>query len=1661
MPREQQLASGQTFTVSDDATDEQVASFLESRGLSDQAPDVEQEQAVEEQQVPTRLFPRIPGLGKIPGVGGALRKVGDVFDIASKGFIRGTFRTARLIGFAKEAAGGQAAQALNGIVNWQSGLLVGGAGPESQRFTNPFEGEGMADTIFGPVAESAALAPKPEIRDTGWTRALVEGRFDVLVEKFADGVGEATPSFAATLAAYFVAGPVGAGLVGGGLEGASQFEQAITNEETLEEALKQGRIVAGGAVVLNAIPFVRPLHRFLPVNKAGVAGTILLDAIAEGTTETLEGGLDPIAKLQEIPKTREGLVKLFTDIRDGVWGESGAFVTAAFMGGIGINPARRYRTIVINDVIDTLEKGAANRELSPPEQAALFQKQLQRVQQVAADNPEASLLDAMQREEELSGFDVLPERPQIERVEGPLPPAAPLAGEPGGPPLPGEGAIGPEVELGEEGVVTPAPPPAPPAPAPVPQQVPPPRGSVKKDSVDAQRVFSWGRNNPVEASAIVESAAGNDGVPVRSVFEEITGETGVNASGRRAFADALQLEQQPASERVRPVIEELEASKRLTQGAPIGSYAHPDSAALIMGDHQIPIQPGSVVGEGEHVVFQNRPDMPIQLMAAAQRLKAIARSSTRLERGVSGLFSAGQVDVLNDRLRYSGAEITLEDIRNSRSFGHEVGHAIDHELLYTPRAMLKRIDGKKTTLGDRFGDSFIDEGAMIEELRRVSFDISRPLSPEDRNSPNAEDHINNYRMTAEELIADYMTVYFHDPNVARENAPLFTQKFEEKLQSNSEIRAVVEETVTGKVAPVMPVRPDQPMENPVQMPGTIPPRAFTLEPGSEPTAKLATMDIIRDQVRTFKAKTRSAYIRANGWINGNKGAGIPPLSERQLNDVGAFVEGVPNLQVRGDTAEAVSGRMTDRMKQVVNEYRFFQELARQEINTYLADYGQDEYIAFLENYLAHFYVPTDNNEGARKSLREWAKDSPNAKKRKLPTLQEAVAMGRTPITQDAAKLYKMWADVNWKVATNIGIIADLKNVVTEEGNPAIAPRNTAPTGYSPYHHPAINRVFGTKTKTGATILREGPAMVHPDLVKVLDTVLSDPFSNKWVNKMNLLNGISKKMQLSFSLFHHLSLTESAQAVLARTWNPIRGLLVIGEKGQPLITQPHRIGARIMDNDPDKMEDAVMSGLEAGPSSDAFVTQFAKTMANTEARLRASTNTAAPLARVAVTYARKFNERWDKALWDRYHAGLKVFSWDDMVGEFIKRNPQAGASELRTAKQAIAAHINNAFGGQEWETKFWSNPKTRQVLQWSMLAPDWTLSNLNIAASGVEGIAQAIAPGSTQKLRERIGKATGNPEEGLRPLPDSVRNFKRDAGIIYWRNMIPTLWASAAGLQAAIYYAFGDDDENDTPWIWENEPGKTWDIDVTPIFRNMGLKEADENSQRYYVHFGKQARETMGWFEHPVQTLFGKSSPVVHTAIEQTLGVESLAFGEPFNTQWIQDEKQGLETIPGRASAIASKFIPMAFGGSNFAFAAPLSKGMTRWKGQRAYEQAFEAYADPGIISGFSKNIPNYTSRLDTLVEDITEAAQLNGHDSKTMMQAAAAVVRGRVYRRFLEAVERGDLADMEEFADQVVRLGASVDNIQQSAARRGIDLTRDDSRAIRETVRGARRRIRQ
>jgi hypothetical protein len=757
-------------------------------------------------------------------------------------------------------------------------------------------------------------------------------------------------------------------------------------------------------------------------------------------------------------------------------------------------------------------------------------------------------------------------------------------------------------------------------------------------------------------------------------------------------------------------------------------------------------------------------------------------------------------------------------------------------------------------------------------------------------------------------------------------------------------------------------------------------------------AESAVTDLVKDKVRTQRAETAVRNKVANDWER--------KLSEREREDIGAAVEGIGNLRT-GKSAEEIKRSLTIKQREVMNEYRVEQEKARQEVNKYLRDNTDvNEYISFIENYIPHFYVRTEGKKVVSGKVSKWAQESPNAKQRKLPTLAEARELGLEPITQDIARLHKMWADLNWRVATNRAFLEKLPEARTEDGNPVIVGAKNAPAGYVPApDNFAIRRKFG-----------EG-AKIHPDIAPHMRVLFENPMSHKFWRAAEGFNAAAKKMMLSLSFFHHIALTESSQAVLARPWNPIRGVMLAFEKNpatgkRMLVNQPHRVGKDLINN-PEFVRDAVGHGLQLGFPSDINYSRIQRALNWAEAKTRKI-----PGLSAATRGLRKVNQAWDKALWDNYHNGLKAFAYYDTVEKLSRKLPPD--RDMGKVKEKVAEFINDAFGGQEWELKgshrkkyfrFWAHPKMMQAVQMGALAPDWTYSNISVAKKAVTRVKDPIA-------RKMYGR--------------------------YWGRMIPTLAATTAGLQYALYKSFGDDSKGDSPWFWDNEMGHRLDIDITPLMRKVMGEDYD--NRRYYIHPGKQARENLNWLTDPFKTALYKSSPVVHAAFEQMTGTSG-DFDLPFR------EMAAWESIPSRAKHEASRFLPLAWRANNFAFTLPRSKGMSPYKARGIMMDAIDAYANPSWLEKGLHGRADFERKFDGMVEEVRDALKANGFDPDKVQQDAVSALRGKYASRILKAAQEGEpIEDSSDDARAYVRLGGKFKSLMQSAKRKNPEVKLDSKK---------------
>jgi hypothetical protein len=950
------------------------------------------------------------------------------------------------------------------------------------------------------------------------------------------------------------------------------------------------------------------------------------------------------------------------------------------------------------------------------------------------------------------------------------------------------------------------------------------------------------------------------------------------------------------------------------------------------------------------------------------------------------LDSPARYKELQDALSaFTGSGIELQTIENLITLSHEVGHALDY-----------RLNGNKypNSIKERFTTE-LSEADLIKELKEVTL-YMRPT-----------EKMEGRREKLTELMADAYSLYLLDPELAKTKAPNMTKLIEKQLTENADIGKVVKETI-GLRSFV-----ENPAEN-LDISSIRPvgePRSLLPDDIVNPTE--ATKQLILNMRRTMQHKMSFINNRVSDWKKA--------LPEGKREDIGAAVEKIGNLKT-GKTYEQIMSELTPEERNILARYRYHQEKERQEVNKLLQSVGEQEYINYIEDYLNHQYIGSSKKKKA--FVGKWMKNSPNAKKRVFPTLQEAVDAGLTPLTQDFAELHKMWGAMNWRVALNRAFVYELRNLTDEEGIPLMQKPGEAPAGWEIVQHPAVQQIYAKKNKDGTLELWHGGAALHPDVYQVCQQVFQKPFTHNIVKTIETVNSTAKTMMLTFSFFHHIALTESAMATLIKfpfidpkvkgqIRQPFRGIVLIGPESETLgtgikipgtdwyISMPHKAGLELMNNTNFMRDIALESGTVLNQVHDTQANNVIKILRAAEAKTAKM-----PLVSALPRALRQLFEWNNRTLWEHLHSGLKAYAYYDLTREWLSTMPEEiSSAEIREGKHKLGGLINDAFGGQEWERyaeQFWATPQGRQILHMSMLAPDWTISNARM------GMRAGSAIYETAKR-----KVTGTQSE----QSAAVDKFLDKSTNRYWRNMMLVYFTTVAILNFAL---------NDR-WPWENEPDHKMDVDVTNIMLNMPWVKDD--GRRYYVKAGKQWREVMRYFTEPRKLLGAKASPLMHQAVEQATNV-SLGYG--WETPWADEDLSFLERSGLRLLNVVEMFKPFSVRGNQFALTFPLSRGLGNWKATKAMEEIIKAQVDPTLYERLMKK-----DNADKLIGELVDGITLNNLDADQIWRQANSNVRSKYYGKMWLAIDKENWKEADRIAKILLELGVEWDSLKQSGKTRG------------------------
>lgn len=566
-------------------------------------------------------------------------------------------------------------------------------------------------------------------------------------------------------------------------------------------------------------------------------------------------------------------------------------------------------------------------------------------------------------------------------------------------------------------------------------------------------------------------------------------------------------------------------------------------------------------------------------------------------------------------------------------------------------------------------------------------------------------------------------------------------------------------------------------------------------------------------------------------------------------------------------------------------------------------------VGFVEDYVTHIW---DISKGKKAEVVNYfATKNPFTKKRTIPTLEEGIALGLKPKTTNIAELLRIYDQYKIKTVHNLNFAKGLKDLVGADGEPLMMRIDKAPEGWVTIDHPAMSRAMAIgKIGDKGVLLQKVPVKVHPEIAKEVKIIFDKPFSHAAITAFETVNAFAKKGMLSLSFFHHHALTESAFSTgigwkATKQWNPYKIVKALKNKDYEIFKRQ------------ELAKDAIDSGVTFGALSDV---QRAKVQQSLVSLERIAKNT--PGAKQLTWGIRKANELWDSALWDYYHNSLKLWAYEKNVFDALKFGKKKLGrdmlpEEMTAVKKQMASFVNDSFGGQNWEmNRILGNPKVRQMLHWTLLAPDWTFSVLK----------QAVAPFKGGYLQF---KAKGAPTELAYIQQKLAGKTLTRQGAMFWAKAATYFTLIA---QTANYFATKKE-YGEGRFTWDNPEGHTLNIFIG---RN---KDGTEQ----YARMGKQFREVLEWGMNPIKKVGAKLSPVVREGMRQVTAHDP---GSGYPTEWA--DKEGLATIPERLASIVE--MPMPFSlrpyvksrPGVFMFTFPTSKGMTNYKAVQIFKKALKA-----------------------------------------------------------------------------------------------------------------------
>lgn len=353
-----------------------------------------------------------------------------------------------------------------------------------------------------------------------------------------------------------------------------------------------------------------------------------------------------------------------------------------------------------------------------------------------------------------------------------------------------------------------------------------------------------------------------------------------------------------------------------------------------------------------------------------------------------------------------------------------------------------------------------------------------------------------------------------------------------------------------------------------------------------------------------------------------------------------------------------------------------------------------------ENYVNRIYAPEKNADFVKSELRQGVKQGTgHALQRSYETMELAEMDGRRFATTDAADLASVY---NGEIA-RANAARSMADRMAESGLGAWKQPGNVPEGWEQVG--GLEKRVPIQGPEGKAALDEKGNQIHASSVFVAPEgiakglkAISDPDFAKKIDALREVQkyqGLVKTVDLSFSFFHHLSMMaqlaysgDLSSLLQVRNLDGFLDAPEFKEREQEFVRYG---GATAITGD----NADILRGLSRD-EGDFF-----------------SKITQAPGAKQMLELTDKSSE----FLFGKVQRLWKVNAFSQLAADWAADHPDATNAEVADAMRGYARHVNDRFGGQNWEAMGMTRSNL-SLLRLGMLAPDWTISNLHLLQAAV-------------------------------------------------------------------------------------------------------------------------------------------------------------------------------------------------------------------------------------------------------------------------------------------------------------------------------------------------------